>query len=298
MSLRYLPVLAVLLAFLPPAQAQNSFAHQRAELNLPIEPFTVIGNVHYVGTAHVAAYLITSGEGHVLIDGAMEESADQVAANIRRLGFRIEDVRWLLVNHAHWDHAGGLAELKRRSGARLAASVADARDLGQGFNSARDDTARFPPVAVDRRISDGEVVRVGPIALTTHLTPGHTPGCTSWTMRARAGERDYDILFACSLTVANQLLLGDPRYPGAATDFSRTFAALRGLHADVFLGFHDNHFGLVEKRRRQIVGESLAFVDAGELARQVDRAEAAFREELARQCAESPARQSGRLPRC
>lgn len=284
MSLRRLPVVLAL-AFLTcaPAAAQGNFAAQRAEWNRPVEPFTIFGNVHYVGTAQIAAYLVTSPEGHVLIDGVMEESAGQIADNIRRLGFRVEDVRYLLINHAHWDHAGGLAELKRLTGAQLVASRADAPDLAVGFNRDRDDTAHFPPVEVDRVIGDGEQLRLGPITLTARLTPGHTQGCTSWSTNAQEGAVSHSLLFACSLTVADERLVGNERYPGAAADFERTYAALREVRADIFLGFHTGGFGFDDKRRRRLAGDTGAFVDPGELARQVDRAEAAFREELARQ---------------
>jgi metallo-beta-lactamase class B len=276
-------VAAVLMALAAPAAGQSTFTEQRALWNRPMEPFRIIGNVHYVGTAHIGAYLITDPAGHVLIDGGMEESAPLIAANIVRLGFRIEDVRHLLINHAHWDHAGGLAELQRRSGAGVVASAADAADLERGANADRDDTARFAPVAVDRHIADGDRLRVGADELVAHLTPGHTRGCTSWTFRAREGERSYDVMFACSLTVAGRRLVGRDPYPEAAADFEATFARLRAIPADVFLGFHGEQFGLEEKRRRRIAGNALAFVDQREAPRRIASAEAAFRAELAAQ---------------
>ena len=256
---------------------------QRAEWNRPMAPFRIIGNVYYVGTAGLGAYLVTGSDGHVLIDGGSEESAPQIAANVRRLGFRLEDVRYLLINHAHWDHAGGLAELKRLTGGRLVASAADAPDLAQGTNPYRDDLGRFAPVAVDQRIGDGETLSVGALSLTAHLTPGHTRGCTSWTTEAREGERSYRVMFACSLTVAGQPLVGDRRYPQAAEDFRRSYDRLGAMRADIFLGFHGNQFGLEEKRARLAAGDPLAFVDPGELQAQVARARAAFDAELERQ---------------
>ena len=276
-------VVAGLLVLAGPACAQDSFQEQRAEWNRPVAPFRILGNVHYVGTAGISAYLITGNTGHVLVDGAMEESAAQIAANIRRLGFRLEDVRYILINHAHWDHAGGLAELKRLTGAQLVASAADAPDLAAGANSHRDDTARFPPVTVDRIVGDGEALTLGSLRLTAHLTPGHTPGCTSWSLPVRQDDRTLAVLFACSLSVAGQPLAGDTRYPDAAEDFWATFARLLRLRADVFLGFHPNHFDFEAKRTRLAAGDRNAFVDPGELARQVDQYEAAFAQELERQ---------------
>ena len=275
-------VAALLTAWAAPAASQSTFAEQRARWNRPIEPFRIIGNVYYVGTAHIGAYLITDPAGHVLIDGGMEESAPQIAANVARLGFRIGDVRHLLISHAHWDHAGGLAELQRLSGAGVVAGTADAADLARGFNADRDDTARFAPVAVDRHVEDGDRLRIGADELVAHLTPGHTSGCTSWTFRAREGERSFDLLFACSLTVAGRRLVGPGASPGAA-EFEASFARLRAIPADVFLTFHGEQFGLEEKDRRRRAGNALAFVDPAEARRRIDQAEAAFRAELAAQ---------------
>ena len=281
------PILAaMLLALAPggsPAQVGGDFARQRAEWNRPMQPFRIAANVYYVGTAGLSSFLVTDPAGHVLIDGAMEESAAQIAANIRALGFRPTDVKILLVNHAHWDHSGGLADLKRLTGARLLGSASDRPDLESGRSSYRDDLARAAPVTVDRVIADGDTVKVGRTALVTHLTPGHTKGCTSWTLRTEEAGRKLDFLFACSLTVAGQQLVGDRRYPNAAVDFRATFAKLKRLRADIFLNFHPEFFDMEARRRRQLEGDSAAFIDPSELSRQIARAEAAFADELGRQ---------------
>ncbi|MCW3837762.1 subclass B3 metallo-beta-lactamase [Sphingomonas canadensis] len=258
-----------------------------AEWTTPMEPFRIAGNVHYVGTGGISAYLITGPEGHVLIDGALPQSAGAIAAHIRALGFRVEDVRYILINHAHFDHSGGLAELKRLTGAKLLASAADKPDLEAGRTIGRDDLLGFPAVAVDRVIADGEHVRLAGIDLTVHATPGHTPGCTSWSMRVAEGGRPLDVVFTCSITVAGQKLVGNAGYPDAADDFRRSFATLRRLRADIFLSFHPTVFGMEEKRRRLLAGDPLAFVDAKELGRVVDAAEAGFKKELAEQRAKA-----------
>jgi metallo-beta-lactamase class B len=258
-------------------------AQDRAEWNRPVAPFRIAGNLYYVGTAGIASYLIADPAGHVLIDGAMRESADRIAANIRTLGFRIEDVRLLLQTHAHWDHVGGLAALKRASGARLLASAADRETLETGRTAYRDDVGTFPPVAVDGSIGDGEIVRLGGTAIAAHLTPGHTKGGTSYTLTVTERGSRLDVLIACSLTVANQRLVGDTLYPDAARDFETTFTRLGALRADIFLAGHAGSFGFEEKRARLAAGNALAFVDATELAAQLGRARAAFAEELARQ---------------
>lgn len=256
---------------------------QRPVWNRPIAPFRIAGNVHYVGTEQLAAYLITGERGHILIDGGMPESAEQIAANIRRLGFRLSDVDILLINHAHMDHAGGVARLKQLTGARLLASAGDRPELESGKIAYRDEYWPFPPVKVDGVLRDGQRVRLGATVLATHLTPGHTKGCTSWTMRVREGGRPLDVLFACSLTAAGQPLTNDARYPNAVADFGRTFAKLRLLRADIFLNYHAEFFDLAAKRKRLDGGDALAFVDPQELPRQIARAEAVFRADLAKE---------------
>ncbi|TFI56989.1 subclass B3 metallo-beta-lactamase [Sphingomonas parva] len=277
--MRYL-VLALSAALLAiPAAGAAQDSAQRREWNRPAAPFRIADNLYYVGTQGLAAYLITDPAGHVLIDGGLPESAPLIAGNIRSLGFRLADVKYLLINHAHADHSGGLAELKRRSGARLVASAGDKADLESGRVAGRPEIFAGPPVRVDRVVGDGEMLRLGGTALTANLTPGHTRGCTSWSLQTKSGT----ILFACSLTVAGQNLLDDPTYPDAAADFRRTFARLKAMRADMFLNFHPEFFDLDGKRARQRAGEASAFIDPGELQRQVARAEAAFEAELARQ---------------
>lgn len=236
-------------------------------------PFRIVGNVYYVGTAGLSAYLITDPAGHILIDGAVPQSAKQIAANIEALGFRLKDVRYLLINHAHFDHSGGLAELKKLTGAKLLASAGDKPGLEQGKTLGRSDLPPFPVVRVDRVIGEGEHIRLGATDLVTRLTPGHTAGCTSWTMRS-AG---LDLIFACSITVA-----GAPLTSGTVSDFRATFAKLKMLKADVFLNFHPGGFDMEAKRTKLLAGDARAFVDPGELRRRVDAAEKAFDAELAK----------------
>ena len=250
----------------------------RKEWNQPVTPFAIAGNVHYVGTAGISAYLIATPEGHILIDGAMEESVPQIAANIRALGFKLGDVKILLINHAHWDHCGGLAALKRLTGARLLASAGDKPALEAGRQDYRPDLDAFPKVQVDGVIGDGTPIRLGGTILTTHLTPGHTKGCTSWTMRTNG----FDIVFACSLSVAGQPLIAGNGYDTAASDFRATFAKLRAMRADIFLNFHPSAFDMDAKRKRLAAGDTWAFVDPGELARRIATAEAAFEADLAK----------------
>lgn len=253
------------------------------EWTKPHAPFHIAGNLYYVGTGGISAFLITDPKGDILIDGALPQSAQAIAANIRTLGFRLRDVRYLLINHAHFDHAGGLAELKRLTGATLLASAGDKADLEAGATAGRPDLLAFPPVKVDRVIRDGEHIRLGAIDLVTHLTPGHTKGCTSWSFKVRDHGRSLNVVMACSITVANQNLVGGGGYPNAAADFRATFATLRALPADIFLSFHPEIFGMDAKYAKSRAGDVNAFIDPGELTRRVDDAERAFETELARQ---------------
>jgi metallo-beta-lactamase class B len=254
------------------------------EWNAPFDPFTVIGNIHYVGTGGVGAYLITTPEGHFLLDGGPPQSGPAIIAHIEALGFDIRDVKYLLNTHAHMDHAGGLARLQRASGATMVASEGDrdALEAGRvGYGPSADWT--FPPVRVDRVIGDGETLTLGGVTLTAYVTPGHTKGCTSWAVDARGADgAPHRAFFHCSATVAGHSLV-PPAYPGIVENYRATFARVRGVEADVFLGNHSDFFDLEAKRARQIAGDANAFVDVGELQRFNTELEADFETELARQ---------------
>lgn len=257
---------------------------RKARWNVPRDPFQVYGDIYYVGTATIGAYLITTPKGHFLIDGGLKQSALAIVANIEKLGFDIADVRYLLNSHAHYDHAGSLAALKLLSGGTMVASAGDrpyleAGDIGFG-PSAGD---KFPPVRVDRVVADGEDVTLGNVVLTANLTPGHSPGCTTWTMVAKVqGKPDRSVAFHCSATVAGQSLVPED-YPGIVRDFRQTFAKLKTMDADIFLAFHSQFIRLDEKRERQLAGDEDAFVAPGEFTRFNQDLEVAFEAELSRQ---------------
>ena len=216
------------------------------EWSRPMEPFRIVGNVFYVGTEGVGAYLIVTPRGHILIDGGAPRNAPLIAASIRKLGFKVSDIKYLLNSHAHVDHAGGLAELKRLSGALMIASAADrpALEAGRvGYGPSAD--WRFTPVKVDRTITDNGAVSLGGSTLYAHLTPGHTKGCTTWTMKVPDGRRMLDVMFYCSTTTAGANLIDDPKYPNAAKDFRLSFRKLETMRADVFLANHGEFFGLM-----------------------------------------------------
>lgn len=242
-------------------------------------PFSVFRNVHYVGTKGISAFLITGPKGHILLDGGMAESAPLVIANIKALGFDPADVRYLLINHAHYDHCGALAELKKATGALLLAGEGDIPVLEAGRDASRPELGAFAPVKVDHAVKNGEVLKLGETVMKAILTSGHTAGSVSWETRI-GGKR---ILFASSLTVAGLNLIGNPGYPEAVKDFRATFVRLKKRKADIFLTFHPEFFNMAEKRIRQEAGDDAAFIDSGEMQKRVAAAESAFVSEWERQ---------------
>jgi metallo-beta-lactamase class B len=218
---------------------------QCAVWNTPQTPFRIFGNTYYVGPHGLSSILITSESGHVLIDGALPESAQQIVANIRALGVRIEDVKLILSSHVHFDHAGGIAELQRLSGARVVASPWSAAVLKSGGMGHGD--PQYGILTPIQRVNhvdelhDGESFRVGGIAMTAHLTPGHTPGGTSWTWTSCEHDVCHDIVYADSLTPvsADGFKFSKNRdYPSALNDFEKSFVFLETVHCDILLTTH------------------------------------------------------------
>ena len=266
----------------------------RRNRSIPDEPFRVAGNLYYVGATGVTSFLITGPEGHILIDGGYPETAPLIERSITRLGFDIRDVKVLLNTHAHSDHAGGLRELQQVSGAQLWVSEGDADIMAKGGSGDRATygplrwlgVGRFPAPRVDHRFRDGDTVRVGPLAVTAHLTAGHTPGCTTWAYPVRDGDRELLAVDVCSLSLLPFMkFVPTESYPGIRTDFERSFRTLRSLPADIFLGSHASFFALDRKRRaRATAVDSVApFIDRAGYERYIDESERRFRKELERE---------------
>jgi len=216
-----------------------------AEWNAPREPGRVFGNTYNVGVGGLSAVLITSDSGLILLDGALPQSAPLIDENIRKVGFRTADIRLILNSHAHFDHAGGIAALQRASGAVVAASASGARALEQGGPTADDPQytpgVKFPAVPKVRVVADGEVVRVGNLAVTAHLTPGHTPGATAWSWRSCEGTRCKEIVYADSLNAVSSpgfRFTGDQKTPDIVAEFRRSIAKVAALPCDVLLAVH------------------------------------------------------------
>lgn len=259
-----------------------------ANWTAPTTPFNVIANVYYVGTEGLSSWLITSPKGHILIDGGMPGNAALVEANIKALGFKMSDVKLLLNTHAHFDHAGGLAQLKKDAAkdAVLISSVGDKWALEHGLYPGSEDVAAFafPPVKVDGTVVDGGSVSVGPNNLTAILMPGHTAGCTSWLMGVKdSAGATHKILFFCSASVAANRLAPNPQYPTIVADYQRTFSRAGRIDPDIFLAPHAEQFNLVAKRAAMGPGKPNPFIVPGEYAAAMAGYKAAFEAELARQ---------------
>ncbi len=254
--------------------AQNG-PDQRAEWNRPVKPFRIIGNIYYVGAANVSSFYIKTPQGAILLDGGLPETAPVIEKSIAELGFSIKDVKILLNSHAHYDHCGGLAELKRHSGANMIACERDAAVL----TSAKGGAGEFPAVKVDRVIADHQTVQLGGVTITAHITPGHTKGCTTWTMPVSEAGKTFQVVFYCSTSVVDKLV-NNRAYPNIVSDYERSFAELRTMPCDVFLAPHAGFFNLDEKRKQREEGKLDAFVDSREMKKFVEESERAFHEQL------------------
>lgn len=250
-----------------PVSSRAQDAATRAEWNVPHAPVHLFGNAYYVGTNGLGAVLLTSPEGHVLIDGALPESAPLIIANVRSLGFRIEDVRVILNTHAHFDHAGGIAALQKASGAEVAASPASARELLRGGNEPDDPQfglpSDYPRVPAVRVLHDGEIIHVGSIAATAHFTPGHTPGGTTWTFHACEGDRCLSFVYADSQTPVsndNFLFTNNAAYPGVLADFAHSHDVLERLPCDVLITPHPGASQFWERVRLREAGDANGLV--------------------------------------
>lgn len=217
------------------------------EWNKPVKPFNVYGNTWYVGVNGISSVLITSPRGHILIDGALPQSAALIEANIKALGFKIEDVKLIVNSHAHWDHAGGIAALQRASGAVVAASASGALWLKSGTHGAddpqfhADSPVHVPKVAKVRVVRDGETVQVGPIGITAHMTPGHTPGATTWSWTSCEGQRCMNLVYADSLNPISRdgfSFTGKGASPDISASFKESIAKVAALKCDIVLSAH------------------------------------------------------------
>lgn len=230
----------------------------------PFTPHRIIGNIYYVGTRTLSSFLITTPTGHILLNTTYERNVEGIRTSIEALGFQFSDVRLVLGNHAHGDHMEGDALAKELTGAQVVVMAAD-RTMLEGIRPGD------RPHPVDRTVTDGEDVELGGTVLTAHLTAGHTPGCTAWTMTVQEGDRDYDVVFFCSLRAPGRLT------PETTAQLERSLGVARQLPCDVPLGDHPAQYRMEEKYNRLRGGSQLAFVEPTGCTTEVDIQEAMFR---------------------
>ena len=253
----------------------------------PVPPRHLFANVYYVGSVGVSSFLITTPEGHFLLDTGFDDTVPIIRHGVEELGFKISDIKFILSSHAHIDHVGGHASMKKLTGAKILASAADARTIESGgatdYIQWPKDTILYAPAKVDRIVADGERVTLGGITLTAHLTPGHTAGATTWTLDVNDGGVTRHVVFFSSASInEGTRLVNNPLYPNFVADFEATFAKLRALPCDIFLAPHGGQFAMAQKFERLDRGDrENPFVDPDGWKKLIDGAERAFRGQLA-----------------
>jgi metallo-beta-lactamase class B len=254
----------------------------------PFPPFRIAGNLFYVGSKDLAIYLVTTPQGHILINSGLEASVPLIRASVEKLGFKLSDIKILLISHAHWDHDGGSAEIKRLTGAKYVVMDGDVSVVESGgqtdFQYGSTPTSLYPPAKVDRVLHDSEEVKLGTTTLVAHLTPGHTKGCTTWTMKVEDAGKILDVVIIGSPNVnEGYKLVTNSSYPEIASDYERTFRVLKSLPVDIFLGAHGGYFDLTTKYPRLKDAAVNPFIDPAGYTRYITNREEAFRKELAKQ---------------
>ena len=251
----------------------------------PQEPFRIAGNIYYVGSNELACFLIATPQGHILINTGYERMAQQLRANVEKLGFRFTDIRYLLTGQAHDDHVAGFAAAREASGAKVLVMQGDDDIMEHGGRGdfRFDGEISWRPCHVDRVLHDGDTVPLGGTTLVAHLTPGHTKGCTTWTTTVTDNGQALNVVIVGGVSVNPGVkLLKNPRYPGIAADYERTFRTLRALSCDLFLGSHASYFDMAGKRERMKAGATEnPFIDPAGYRQFVDASEASFRKRLA-----------------
>ena len=272
---------------LPPAPTSAWVKRLYDGWRAPVPPRHLFGNIHYVGSIGVSSFLITTPEGHILLDTGFDDTVPIIQRGVEQLGFRMADIKFILSSHAHIDHVGGHALMKKLTGAQIVASAADARTLASGgaddYIQWPKDTILYAPIKADRIVADGERLTLGGVTLTAHLTPGHTRGATTWTMDVADGGATRHVVFFSSASINDGTrLLENPLYPDFVRDFEATFAKLHALPCDIFFAPHGGQFAMAQKFARLERGEKEnPFVDPAGWQKLVAGAEKVFRDQLA-----------------
>jgi metallo-beta-lactamase class B len=269
------------------AFAVGAFA-QSPDWTEPFPPHKIADNLYYVGSKGLASYLITTPQGDILINSSLEESVPLIQASVQKLGFKFSDIKILLISHAHSDHDAGSAAIKKLTGAKYMVMDADVPVVESGgttdFQYGKTPGNQYPPVKVDRVLHDGDQVKLGNAVLTAHKTPGHTKGCTTWTMKATHAGKTYDVVIIGSPNVnAGYKLVNNALYPEIAQDYETTFRVLKSLPCDIFLGAHGDYYGMLAKYPHLQPGAANPFIDPEGYKKYVAEKEQAFRDELKKQ---------------
>jgi metallo-beta-lactamase class B len=251
-------------------------------MNQPVPPAHIIGNIYYVGTNAVSSFLIVTPDGSILIDSGFNQSVPLIRDSITKLGFRFDDIRVLLSTHAHFDHVAGHALIQQQTGAQIVASRADAEIIARGGDELWEG---WHGSKVTRIVTDNDKVRLGGVELQAHLTPGHTEGCTTWTMTVSEGNRRYGVVFVGGYGINPGVrLVGNSAYPRIAADYALTFRVLKRLKPDVFLAQHPEIFNLREKLERRRAGaKQNPFIDPEGYRSAVQAGESAYLDQLRRE---------------
>jgi metallo-beta-lactamase class B len=268
--------------------AGNLYAQANNDWTEPFPPFKIAGNLYYVGSKGLANYLITTPQGHILINSDLEDNVPLIRESVEKLGFKFTDIKILLISHAHWDHNAGSAAIKSLTGAKYMVMDADVPVVESGgktdFQYGDAPTSRYPPTKVDRVLHDGEEIKLGGTVLTAHLTPGHTRGCTTWTMKVEEAGKSYAVVIVGSPNVnPGYRLVNNIPYPQIAADYEKMFRVLKSLPCDIFLGAHGSYFDLETKYARLKEGAVAPFVDREGYQKYVVEREHAFKTELSKQ---------------
>lgn len=267
--LRNLPALAFLIVTpnVIPAQAPAPTCTQCATWSVPQTPFKIFGNTYYVGTHGLSSILIQTNAGLVLIDGALPQSPLQIAESIKTLGFKLTDIKLILNTHAHYDHAGGIAELQRMTGANVVASKWSAAIFSKGGVPTDDPQygtlLPIAPIAHVRALKDGEVLHLGKLTLTPHSTPGHTPGGTSWTWQSCEGARCLNMVYMDSVSAvsADGYKYTQRKTPIDMQDFKQSFAFLDTVSCDILITPHPEASNLWDRLDKRKAGDANAMID-------------------------------------
>ncbi|MBV8731238.1 MAG: subclass B3 metallo-beta-lactamase [Acidobacteriia bacterium] len=274
----------ILLAVLPAlfaagAGAQNNTA---VDWSKPFPPHKIAGNLYFVGSEQLASFLIVTPEGNILINSDFEQTVPVIRASVEKLGFKFTDIKILLGSHAHGDHMEGDALVKELTAARVMAMEQDVPAL-------RKMTPGGKPHPIDHILHDGEQVTLGGTTLVAHLTPGHTKGCTTWTMKVNEGGKMYDVVILGSVSVnPGYVLVGNKDYPQIAADYARSFQVLKALPCDIFLGSHGSFYGMAGKYAKLEKGGANPFIDPQGYRAYLDDREKAFQSTLNEQKQKAP----------